>query len=225
MSDKITEFFDIEDVLPAPAQGALCIEYRENDEIVKNLLDEITDWEVTKVIEAERESDKITEFFDIEDVVPAPAQGALCIEYRENDEIVKNLLDEITDWEVTKVIEAEREFSKIFDGGCHTPIGCSGKIVEENGEKFIELFGMYSMNGKVYKRKMFGKLKIFDGGCHTPIGCSGKIVEENGEKFIELFGMYSMNGKVYKRKMFGKLDKNIMVARLLASLLKGDIDG
>lgn len=123
-------------------------------------------------------SDKITEFFDIEDVVPAPAQGALCIEYRENDEIVKNLLDAITDLEVTKIIEAEREFSKIFDGGCH-----------------------------------------------TPIGCSGKIVEENGEKYIELFGMYSMNGKVYKRKMFGKLDKNIIVARLLASLLKGDIDG
>lgn len=102
--------------------------------------------------------DKICEFFDIEDVVPAPAQGALCIEYRENDEIVKNLLDAITDWDMTKVIEAEREFSKIFDGGCHTPIGCNGKIIEKEGTKYIELFGMYSMDGKVYKRKIFGKL-------------------------------------------------------------------
>lgn len=104
-------------------------------------------------------SDKITEFFNIEDVVPAPAQGALCIEYRKNDNETKKILDEISNEIITKIVLAEREFSKIFDGGCHTPIGCSGKILEnEENEKYLELFGMYSFDGKIFKNKVKGKL-------------------------------------------------------------------
>lgn len=104
--------------------------------------------------------DKITEFFNIEDVVPAPAQGALCIQYREGDQRVKTILDSITDKDATKIIMAEREFSKIFDGGCHTPIGCSGKILyDDSNKKLLELFGMYSLNGKIYKRKVIGNLE------------------------------------------------------------------
>lgn len=104
--------------------------------------------------------DKITEFFNIEDIIPAPAQGALCIQYREGDTTIKNILHSIIDIDTTKVIMAEREFSKIFDGGCHTPIGCSGKIIyNESNEKLLELFGMYSLNGKTYKRKIVGSLE------------------------------------------------------------------
>ena len=48
---------------------------------------------------------------------------------------------------VAKIVEIEREFSKIFDGGCHTPMGCYSQI---NGDK-IKFTAAYSDEGKQIK--------------------------------------------------------------------------
>lgn len=99
--------------------------------------------------------DKITQYFSIDEVMPAPAQGALCVQCRENDEEVLKMLSEITDENVKKVVEIEREFSKIFDGGCHTPMGCSAEIDSEN----IIIHGLYYSNNKIYKDVHCGRKK------------------------------------------------------------------
>lgn len=92
--------------------------------------------------------DRITEYFDTASFMPAPGQGILCIQCRENDRKIKNLLKIINDREVTLICEAEREFSRIFDGGCHTPIGCSSVIEGE----ILKLKGMYNDNGnRIFK--------------------------------------------------------------------------
>ena len=87
---------------------------------------------------------RITEYFDVDTFMPAPGQGILCIQCRENDERIRGLLEIINDREVTLMCEAEREFSRIFNGGCHTPIGCSSVIEGD----ILKLKGMYSKNGK-----------------------------------------------------------------------------
>ena len=92
--------------------------------------------------------DRITEYFDTASFMPAPGQGILCIQCRENDRKIKNLLKIINDREVNLICEAEREFSRIFDGGCHTPIGCSS-VIEGN---ILKLKGMYNDNGnRIFK--------------------------------------------------------------------------
>ena len=92
--------------------------------------------------------DRITEYFDTVSFMPAPGQGILCIQCRENDRKIKNLLKIINDREVTLICEAEREFSRIFDGGCHTPIGCSSVIEGD----ILKLKGMYNDNGnRIFK--------------------------------------------------------------------------
>ena len=92
--------------------------------------------------------DRITEYFDTTLFMPAPGQGILCIQCRENDRKIKNLLKIINDREVTLICEAEREFSRIFDGGCHTPIGCSSVIEGD----ILKLKGMYNNNGnRIFK--------------------------------------------------------------------------
>lgn len=96
---------------------------------------------------------KITEYFNIEDVVPAPAQGAIYIQCRENDVELLKLLKEITDEKAMEIIKVEREFSKIFDGGCHTPMGCAGYFIENE----IELQGMYCSDGVMYKKVIRAK--------------------------------------------------------------------
>jgi hydroxymethylbilane synthase len=92
--------------------------------------------------------DRITEYFDTTSFMPAPGQGILCIQCRENDRKIKNLLKIINDREVNLICEAEREFSRIFDGGCHTPIGCSSVIEGD----ILKLKGMYNDNGnRIFK--------------------------------------------------------------------------
>lgn len=92
--------------------------------------------------------DRITEYFDTTSFMPAPGQGILCIQCRGNDRKIKNLLKIINDREVTLICEAEREFSRIFDGGCHTPIGCSSVIEGD----ILKLKGMYNDNGnRIFK--------------------------------------------------------------------------
>ena len=82
-------------------------------------------------------ADKITEYLSGEAFPPAPAQGVLYIQCRENDEEIKGILKSIHNEDIAKIVEIEREFSKIFDGGCHTPMGCYSQV-DGDKIKFIE---------------------------------------------------------------------------------------
>ena len=96
-----------------------------------------------------------TEIFDVDKIMPAPAQGALCIQCREDDEFTLKLLNKINHKETVLTIDAEREFSKIFGGGCTTPMGCHATIEGEN----IKIQGMYSHENNIYKDEVFGNKK------------------------------------------------------------------
>ena len=96
---------------------------------------------------------KVTQFFSKDEVMPAPAQGALCIQCRENDKEILEMLEKIVDKNTTEVIAVEREFSKIFDGGCHTPMGCAAEII---GDEII-IKGIYYDGKKLYKGTHRGK--------------------------------------------------------------------
>ena len=98
---------------------------------------------------------KITQYFSINEVMPAPAQGALCVQCREDDKEILEMLAQITDREAEETVEIEREFSRIFDGGCHTPMGCSAVIDKENDE--IVINGIYYDGNKLYRDTHRGK--------------------------------------------------------------------
>ena len=92
-------------------------------------------------------TDKISEYLNGEVFPPAPAQGVLYIQCRENDVEIKEILKSIHNENVAKIVEIEREFSKIFDGGCHTPMGCYSQV---DGDT-IKFTGVYSYENKQVK--------------------------------------------------------------------------
>ncbi len=100
--------------------------------------------------------DRITEELDYDLMMPAPAQGALHIQCRENDEYIKNILKSIHNPEIEKIVEIEREFSRIFDGGCHTPMGCTGERFD--GKIFLR--GVYCQNDIMYKAEVLEDEKL-----------------------------------------------------------------
>ncbi len=67
-------------------------------------------------------SDRITRLIPVEEMLPAPAQGAIGIEIRSADSATRQLVAAIHDTATGIAIEAERAFLGELDGSCRTPI-------------------------------------------------------------------------------------------------------
>ena len=90
------------------------------------------------VIRADLE-EKITEFLPVDLMIPAPAQGALALEIRGNDEELEKMIDAIRD-EISQIqTDAERSYLAGIDGSCHIPMGA---YCEVDGEK-LTLTGIF----------------------------------------------------------------------------------
>ena len=59
---------------------------------------------------------------DVDDLLPAVAQGAIGIERRSDDNRIHGMLGAINHGETTTRLEAERAFLRALDGSCQTPI-------------------------------------------------------------------------------------------------------
>lgn len=92
--------------------------------------------------------DKIDYYIPTEIMLPAPAQGILALEIRENDKETEKIIESIKD-DITKIqIDAERGFLIGVDGSCHIPMGAycyidgnkitlTGLYGDSNGQKII----------------------------------------------------------------------------------------
>ncbi|CUS47888.1 MAG: hydroxymethylbilane synthase HemC [Idiomarinaceae bacterium HL-53] len=75
--------------------------------------------------------DRITSFLEVEDSLPANGQGALGIECRSDDALVKQLLAPLSDPESTACVLAERAMNRTLQGGCQVPIGAFAHLEGE----------------------------------------------------------------------------------------------
>lgn len=123
--------------------------------------------------------DKISCYLDVDKIIPAPAQGALGIEIRQEDPEVEKILDCLTDKVSEIQVSAERGFLDGINGSCHIPIGAHCEV---NGEN-INLTGLY---GDEEGKKLITKT------------ISGKALEAR-EVGIELAKLISKEFKSYER--------------------------
>ncbi len=65
---------------------------------------------------------RITEFLDLEVMLPEPGQGALAVETRQGDAGVRYLVSALEDPVTRACTEAERAFLRALGGGCRVPI-------------------------------------------------------------------------------------------------------
>ncbi len=87
----------------------------------------------------ELELDEFTiEKLNPEEFVPAPAQGVLAWQTREDDNSLLEIIDTISDLDVLIKINIERQLLNMFDGGCHLPLGayCDTEMDDEDRLRF-----------------------------------------------------------------------------------------
>lgn len=80
----------------------------------------------------------------IEEMLPAPGQGAVAVECREDDEETRQLLVAIHHEPTALCVRAERELLHRLGGGCHLPLGA--RAVIEDG-KLRLLAGLFDADG------------------------------------------------------------------------------
>ncbi len=96
-------------------------------------------------IEALGLTNKITQEFDTEELIPCAGQGIIAIQCRENDKEVINILEKINDNQSRLIANAERNVLKILEGDCDTAVGVYAKITKDIVNIKAELF---SVDGK-----------------------------------------------------------------------------
>lgn len=78
----------------------------------------------------------------LEQILPAPGQGALALQIRAKDDFHHNLLAKVHDSETAACVEAERGFLAGLGGGCQAPVAASAIV--ENG--MLQLHGIAWLN-------------------------------------------------------------------------------
>ncbi len=117
--------------------------------------------------------DKITEYFPVEEFVPAVGQGALGIEIRASDADTFEIAARLNHEPAWQCVMAERAFLRAMGGGCRAPIAALGTI--RNGK--------LSLNGIVANSD---GSKILRSGVEGSASVPEKIGEELATKMFDL---------------------------------------
>tara|TARA_B100000965_G_C19500560_1_gene717255 strand:+ start:92 stop:1012 length:921 start_codon:yes stop_codon:yes gene_type:complete len=103
---------------------------------------------------------EITQIFLTSELIPSAGQGIICIQCRENDKEIIELLNKINDKDTFKCAIAERDVLKILEGDCETAVGAHAVL--EN-DKIILESELFSLDGSQrFYEKMAMEVKYFD---------------------------------------------------------------
>jgi len=99
--------------------------------------------------------DRITEYLDESVMLPAVGQGALCIETRKDDPVIRPIAAALDHPETHIVVNGERAFLNRLEGGCQVPVAAHGKI----SSNIFTLTGLVAdLDGKrIFKETLSGQ--------------------------------------------------------------------
>ncbi len=87
----------------------------------------------------------VTQWLPFTTMLPAPGQGALAVQSREDDQQTNTYLSAIDDPDTRLCTQAERVFLAVLGGGCAVPVAAYAEVRENH----IELQGLVaSVDGK-----------------------------------------------------------------------------
>ncbi|WP_202839285.1 hydroxymethylbilane synthase [Luteimonas saliphila] len=88
------------------------------------------------------------------DWLPAPAQGAIAIECREQDAAVQALLSVLDDAPTRRCVEAERAMNRALHGSCHVPVAAFAQ--ERGGGLSLQGLVGDAMSGRLVRAEVGG---------------------------------------------------------------------
>jgi len=125
-------------------------------------------------------SDKISLILPPKDFLPAPAQGALAVQIRDDDNELAEVVSKLDDENTRIAVEAERRILSSMHGGCSIPLGVYSEISGDN----ITMDAVISdLEGDIYiKRSMTDHLNKADA-CAEKL--AQELLEAGGREILE----------------------------------------
>jgi hydroxymethylbilane synthase len=116
----------------------------------------------------------------VEDFLPAVGQGALGLEFREDDHHVRDLLAPLHHMDTAVAVHAERSFLETLEGGCQVPIGGYARA----GGDWLELTGLVaSVDGaKVFRTT---RTAPRDEAARLGIQVAGELLEAGARSILD----------------------------------------
>ena len=123
---------------------------------------------------------RITETFTLEQMLPAPGQGALALETRSDDGRTINIASSLNHQQTSIAVRAERTFLRRLEGGCNLPIAVHASI-EKN---WINMDGLViSPDGrKAIRNSVRDRPESAD---EAAVLLADRILERGGEKLLK----------------------------------------
>jgi hydroxymethylbilane synthase len=98
--------------------------------------------------------DAVTEVLGPEQMLPAPGQGSLAVECRDDDVATLEALARLDDAHTRAAVTAERSLLATLEAGCSAPVGALATVTEEGGRALVHLTGtVVALDGSSQVRK------------------------------------------------------------------------
>jgi len=124
---------------------------------------------------------EVSHIFGFEEMLPAPAQGALAVECRLSDAATRELLMMIDDTPLRQSVAAERTFLATLEAGCSFPAAAHA----EHFGSTLKLSALVAPGGRIVRSKMAGPAETAGG--------LGRGLAEELMKLAEMPGPASAN--------------------------------
>lgn len=98
-------------------------------------------------------ADRISRYFDVEEMLPAAGQGILAVQGRSGEDYA--FLEEYNDPKAAAEAKAERAFVRWLDGGCSSPV--AAHAVCRDGKISVEGLYYHEPSGQWHKERIEGK--------------------------------------------------------------------
>lgn len=127
----------------------------------------------------ERINLKPDSFIDLKWMIPAPAQGAMLVVAKEEDDFCRNALAALNHEQTEICVHIEREFLRVLEGGCTAPIGALAKI---DGDQISFKAALFSLDGQ----QRIGVEKKINISAHEGFGkaCAKEVLEAGGAELM-----------------------------------------
>ena len=112
-------------------------------------------------------ADQVTQYLELDQMLPAPGQGALAVQCRASDDEILSMLAEIEHVSTRAQVTAERAFLQGLGGGCSVPVAAYARV---------EL-GMIHLQGLVISADGKTKISVNASGV-DPLTVGGTCAEE-----------------------------------------------
>lgn len=127
-------------------------------------------------------ANEISQYMSVDEIIPAPAQGTLALELREDNTELLAKLNALADEDTDRCVQMERAFLKQIGGDCHTPVAAYCDI-NDGG---LELRAMYgSEDGSQLASTRVTEADVNTGDCTSENEKMTKMVDMAVKKICE----------------------------------------